>query len=54
VTDQVVVFARIIGEGEANGAPVEIVTTHVVSFREGRAVSVQVYRDGSNALEATG
>jgi ketosteroid isomerase-like protein len=50
----VVVFARIIGEGEASGAPVELETTHVVSFREGRAVSVQVYRDRAEALEATG
>jgi ketosteroid isomerase-like protein len=54
VGDQVVVFARIIGEGEASGAPVELETTHVVSFREGRAVSVQVYRDRTEALEATG
>jgi ketosteroid isomerase-like protein len=54
VGDQVVVFARIIGEGEASGAPVELETTHVVSFREGRAVSVQVYRDRAEALEATG
>jgi ketosteroid isomerase-like protein len=42
--EQAVVFARIIGEGEASGAPLELETTHVVSFREGRAVSVQVYR----------
>jgi ketosteroid isomerase-like protein len=33
---------------------VELETTHVVSFREGRAVSVQVYRDRADALEATG
>jgi ketosteroid isomerase-like protein len=52
--EQAVVFARIIGEGEASGAPVELETTHVVSFREGRAVSVQVYRDRADALEATG
>jgi ketosteroid isomerase-like protein len=52
--EQVVVFARIIGAGEASGAPVELETTHVVSFREGQAVSVQVYRDRAEALEPTG
>jgi ketosteroid isomerase-like protein len=52
--DRVVVFARLVGEGEASGAPFELETTHVLSFRQGRAVSLQVYRDRSEALEATG
>jgi ketosteroid isomerase-like protein len=52
--DKVVVFARLIAEGEASGAALELETTHVISFSEGRAVSLQVYRDRSEALQATG
>jgi ketosteroid isomerase-like protein len=52
--DKVVVFARLITEGEASGAPLELETTHVISFSEGRAVSLQVYRDRPEALQATG
>jgi uncharacterized protein len=52
--DRVVVFARIIGRGEASGAPVELETTHVWALREGRAVSMHAYRDRSDALEAAG
>jgi ketosteroid isomerase-like protein len=52
--DQVVVLGRIVGQGEASGAPVELETTHVVSVRRDRAISIQVYRDRAEALRATG
>jgi ketosteroid isomerase-like protein len=52
--DQVVVFARVIGRGEASGAPVELETTHVWTVRGGRALSMHVYRDRAAALEAAG
>jgi ketosteroid isomerase-like protein len=52
--DQVVVFARIVGQGAASGVPFEMETTHVWALRAGRAMSVQVYRDRSQALEAAG
>jgi uncharacterized protein len=52
--ERVVVFARIIGRGEASGAPVELETTHVWTIRGGRAASVHAYRDRTAALEAAG
>ncbi len=52
--DQVVVFARIVGKGEGSGAPFELETTHLLTIRAGRATSIQVYRDRSEALEAAG
>jgi hypothetical protein len=50
----VVVFAHLIAEDDASGAPLELETTHVISLSEGRAVSLQVYRDRSEALQASG
>jgi ketosteroid isomerase-like protein len=52
--DRVVVFARIAGKGEASGAPIELETTHVWTIHNGRATSLQAYRDRSQALEAAG
>jgi ketosteroid isomerase-like protein len=52
--DQVVVFARLVGKGEASGAPFELEATHVLTVRAGRVASVQAYRDRSQALEAAG
>jgi ketosteroid isomerase-like protein len=52
--DQVVVFARLLGRGETSGAPFELETTHVWTLRAGRAISVQVYRERSQALQAAG
>jgi ketosteroid isomerase-like protein len=52
--DRVVVFARIVGKGEASGAPFELETTHVWTIHAGRATSLQAYRDRSQALEAVG
>ena len=52
--DHVVVFARIEAEGGASGVPIELETTHVWTIRRGRAVSMHVYRDRSEALEAAG
>jgi ketosteroid isomerase-like protein len=52
--DHVVVFARIEAEGGASGVPIELETTHVWTIRGGRAVSMQAYRDRSEALEAAG
>ena len=47
-------FVRILAEGGASGVPIERETTHVWTIRGGRAVSMHVYRDRSQALEAAG
>ena len=52
--ERVVVFVRILAEGGASGVPIERETTHVWTIRGGRAVSMHVYRDRSQALEAVG
>jgi ketosteroid isomerase-like protein len=52
--NRVVVFARLVGKGGASGAPFELETTHVWTIHAGRAASVHVYRDRSEALEAAG
>ena len=52
--DRVLVFAHIVAEGEASSAPIELETTHVWTIHAGRATSLQVYRDRSQALEAVG
>jgi ketosteroid isomerase-like protein len=54
IDDRVVVFARIVGKGEASGAPFELETTHVWTIHAGRATSLQAYRDRTQALEAAG
>ena len=52
--DHVVVFVRILAEGGASGVPIEQESTHVWTIRDGRATSMRVYRDRSEALEAVG
>ncbi len=52
--DQVVVFARLLGRGGSSRVPFELETTHVWTLRAGRAISIQVYRERSQALEAAG
>jgi uncharacterized protein len=52
--DRVVVFVQIRGKGGASGVPIELESTHVWTIRFGRAVSLQVYRDRTEALEASG
>ena len=52
--DRMVVLGRILAEGDASGVPIELKTAHVWTIRDGRAISVHVYRDGAEALEAAG
>jgi ketosteroid isomerase-like protein len=52
--DSVVVFARIHAEGGSSRVPIELKTAHVWTVRAGRATSVQMYRNRSEALEAAG
>jgi len=52
--DRVVVFARIVGQGAASGVPFQLETTHVLTIHAGRAISLQVYRNRSEALRAAG
>ena len=52
--DRVVVFARILAEGGASGVPIEVEVTHVWTVHDGRATSLDAYRDRSQALEAAG
>jgi ketosteroid isomerase-like protein len=51
---RVVVFARLVGKGEASGVPFELETTHVLTIHADRVASMHVYRDRSEALEAAG
>jgi ketosteroid isomerase-like protein len=50
----VVVFARILAQGLASGVPIELQTAHVWTVRGGRATSVHMFRDRTEALEAAG
>ena len=52
--EQVVVFARIVARGHESHVPIELETNHVWTIRDGRATSMHVYRDRSEALEAAG
>jgi ketosteroid isomerase-like protein len=52
--DRVVVFALLIARGHESGVPIELETTHVWTFREGRPTSMRVYRDRAEAIEAAG
>ena len=54
VDDRVVVFARLFAVGHESGVPIERETTHVWTMRGGRAASMHVYRDRSEALAAAG
>ena len=50
----VLVFARLVAVGQESGVPIELETNHVWTLRNGRAISMCVYRDRSEALEAVG
>jgi ketosteroid isomerase-like protein len=50
----VVVFIKVIAEGEHSGLGAEQETAHVWKVRDGRLASIQIYRDRAQALEATG
>jgi hypothetical protein len=50
----VVVFARLVAVGLESGIPIELDTNHVWTIRDCRAISLCVYRDRSEALEAVG
>ena len=52
--DRVVVFARLFAVGHESRVPIERDTNHVWTMRDGRATSLCVYRDRSEALEAVG
>ena len=52
--DCVLVFARLFAVGHESGVPIERETNHVWTIRNGRATSLRVYRDRSEALEVVG
>ena len=53
-TGGVLVFARLVAVGHESGVRVELETNHIWTFRKGRATSMTVYRDRTEALEAVG
>jgi ketosteroid isomerase-like protein len=53
-SSHVLVFARLVAVGLESGVPVELETNHIWTIRNGRATSMCVYRDRSEALEAVG
>jgi ketosteroid isomerase-like protein len=52
--DRVVVFVRIRAQGVASGAEVEFERAQVWRLRDGRAVSMEIYVDRAEAVEAVG
>jgi ketosteroid isomerase-like protein len=52
--DHVAVAVRLIGRGRESGVPVEDQVTHLWQMRAGKAVSLQVYSEMADALEAIG
>ena len=52
--EQVVVFARIVALGRESHVPIERETTHLWTIRDGRARSMRIYPNRSEALEAVG
>jgi ketosteroid isomerase-like protein len=52
--DLVLVFARLVAVGRESGVPVELETNHVWTVHGGRAASMCVYRDRTEALDAVG
>jgi ketosteroid isomerase-like protein len=52
--DRVVVLVRLLARGAGSGAPIELKSAHVLTLRAGRATSVRLYRDRSEALGAAG
>lgn len=52
--DRVLVFVRVVAQGEASGVPVVLETAHVQTLHDGRIVRTEVYRKRPDALEAVG
>jgi len=52
--DRVLVLVHVDAVGHESGVPVELESGHIWTIRDGRATSVRVYRDRSDALEAAG
>jgi len=52
--DQVVVFGRVVAKGRGSGAPIERASAVVLTVRDGRIASSQVYPDRAEALKAVG
>jgi ketosteroid isomerase-like protein len=52
--DRVVVIARVVGSGDASGAPVALRGGQIYSFRDGRISVVTNFYEPSEALEAAG
>jgi ketosteroid isomerase-like protein len=52
--DHVAVAIRLVGRGRESGVPVEDRLTHLWRMREGKAVSLQVYSEMADALDAIG
>jgi ketosteroid isomerase-like protein len=52
--DRVIVLIRVLAEGGASGVATERETAHVWAIRDGRLVSIQIYRDRSEAFKAVG
>jgi ketosteroid isomerase-like protein len=52
--ERVVVLIRVVAEGGASGLATERKTAHLWRLRDGRLVSIRIYRDRGEALEAVG
>ena len=52
--ERVVVSGHIRAEGGSSGVPIELETSHVWTVRSGRATSMRVFRDRTEAVEAAG
>jgi uncharacterized protein len=52
--DRVAVIARVVGTGDASGAPVTLRGGQVYSFRNGQISAVTNYYEANEALEAVG
>jgi hypothetical protein len=52
--DHVVVAVRLVGRGRESGVPVEDRIAHVWEMRGGKVVSLQVYSEMADALQAVG
>jgi ketosteroid isomerase-like protein len=50
--DQVLAVVRLRGRGRGSGVPIDERVTHLWTFRDGRAVSMQIYTHKNEALEA--
>ena len=52
--DHVVVLARYQGRGKGSGVDVDVQGAHVWTFRDGKAVRLEIFADRAKALEAVG